>query len=61
MSRCISSAGEYSEHDLVANRCELCRVWECPVCGECEAYPLDGDDHDCDPPASPNTEEAPRE
>lgn len=50
MSRCISSYGEYSSHELEAgNRCGWCRVWECPLCGECEPYPLDGDDHDCDP------------
>lgn len=48
MSRCISSHGEYSEHELdTANRCQWCRVWECPACGECGVYPLDGDAHDC--------------
>lgn len=46
MSRCISSQGEYSEHELVEHRCERCRVWECPKCSECEPYPLDGDDHE---------------
>ena len=56
MSRCISSHGEYGSHELADDhRCEWCRVWECPVCGECEPYPLDGDDHDCSAPVVPDS------
>lgn len=41
MSRCISTHGEYSTHELdLDNRCQLCRVWQCPKCGEDEPYPL---------------------
>ena len=47
MSRCISYHGEYSSHELTDNRCEWCRVWQCPACGEDLPYPLDGEDHDC--------------
>lgn len=56
MSRCISSHGEYSAHetDDDHDRCARCRVWTCSFYDQDEPYPLDGDDHECDPESSVN-------